>query len=175
LLGLGNHRGIRNWKKKFYRVNCSVNKGWGGAVEISLDYSPTGISSVDLEIRGATSLLNRHMVSMGFREGLASLVHGGTVRIVEAVDYHLAVLHERQVYIPPNLHEVHVEHLERWGHQGEVDQLQNGPHLKVGLEGRDQLVVQLLECLLVALALGLAQEHIETRDGNQREDGLREK
>ena len=54
---------------------------------------------------------------------------GVVVARVRGLGHHRVVLHEGQVGIPPDLHEVYVQDLQLEGHASQVDEHEEGPYL----------------------------------------------
>lgn len=73
----------------------------------------------------------------------------------------LTVLHVREVDVPPNLHEVNVEHLKVHWYASKVEQLEQWPHLPICVHGRPELFVEFLLSNLQAIAFALIYENIE--------------
>jgi hypothetical protein len=59
------------------------------------------------------------------------------------------------------LHEVDVENLQLRGHHGKIDELQQWPHLKIGLKCGPEFLTKLIFGSLERLALALGCEDVE--------------
>ena len=81
-------------------------------------------------------------------------------------------LHEGEVDVPKQTQYSHVQWLHFGWHEGEIDHLEQWPHLVVGLQCRDHLVRQLIVAIIQTHALEERETGIECAYGDEREESL---